>query len=107
MRKCERLINYLKSTSNLHIIIWYDCLSLDKCHADAAFSVHMDFKYHSGVMVSLHPKGEDIDSGSKKQRVNTRSSTQAELVVSDEFLPKRLWTYIIIREQGYSLKDRL
>ena len=83
--KCGRLVKYLKSTSKLHLILQYDGLSLAKWHDDAVFGVHLDFKSHSGGMMSLHPKGGAIAFGSNKQCLNTRSSTEAELVVVDDF----------------------
>ena len=105
--KCGRLVKYLHSTSKLHLILRYDGLSLVKWHVDAAFGVHMDFKSHSGGMISLHPKGGAIASGRNKQCLNTRSSTEAELVVADDFLVKILWTDRFMSEQGYNLKGML
>ena len=105
--ECGRLVNYLHSTRELHLILRYDGLSLAKWHVDAAFGVHMDFKSHSGGMLSLHPKGGAIASGSNKQRLNTRSSTEAELVAADDFLAKILWTDRFMSEQGYNLKGTL
>ena len=78
-----------------------------KWHVDAAFGVHIDLKSHSGGMMSLHPKGGAIASGSNKQRLNTRSSTESELVVADGFLAKILWTDRFVSDQGYNLKGTL
>ena len=83
--KCGRLVKYLHSTSKLHLILRYDWLSLAKWHFDAAFGVHIDFKSHCGGMMLLHPKGGAIASGSNKQRLNTSSWTESELVVADAF----------------------
>lgn len=36
----------------------------------------------------MHKNGGGMASGSKKQKINTRSSTTSELVAADDFLPK-------------------
>ena len=41
-----------------------------------------------------------IISGSNKQKLNTRSSTEAELVACDDFMPRILHTQRFLREQG-------
>ena len=55
----------------------------------------------------LSKTGGAIASGSNKQRLNTRSSTEAELVAADDFLAKILWTDRFMSEQGYNLKGTL
>ena len=42
-------------------------------------------------------------SGSQKQKLNTRSSTEAELVGVDDFITKILWTQLFMEEQGYEI----
>ena len=48
-----------------------------------------------------------IHSDRNKQRLNTRSYTEAKLVPSDNFLLKILWTKEFIRGQGYDLNAEL
>ena len=40
-------------------------------------------------------------SASKKQKINTKSSTEAELVAIDDMLPQALWTKYVLEGQGY------
>ena len=47
--------------------------------------------------------GGAIASSSNNQKLNTRSSTEAELVASDNFLPKILWTGKFMVAQGCEL----
>ena len=57
------------SANNLHVLKWY---------VDASFGVHPDFKSHTGGVMTM---GEGtIQSVSSKQKLNTRSSCEAELV---------------------------
>ena len=39
---------------------------------------------------------------SSKQKLNTRSSTEAKLVAADDVLPQALWTRMFLEHQGYS-----
>jgi len=49
---------------------------------DAAFAVHPDQKSHTGYYMTFG--SGDVISSSKKQKINTRSSTEAELVATDD-----------------------
>jgi len=70
-----------------------------KWHVDAAFAVHGDMKSHTGSTFSLG-KGA-IFSDSMKQKVNSRSSTEAELISVDDRISKVLWTKKFIECQGF------
>ena len=48
-----------------------------------------------------------ITSSSKKQNVNTQSSTEAELVASDDAMSPMIWTLRFLEEQGYEPKDNI
>ena len=45
-----------------------------------------------------------IHCKSSKQKLNTKSSTEAELVGMSEYLPCNLWARMFMEEQGYKLK---
>ena len=40
-----------------------------------------------------------------KQKLNVKSSTEAELVGTSEYLPYNLWLMMFMSEQGYKIKD--
>jgi hypothetical protein len=65
----SRLDVLLLLVDNRHVIKW--CV-------DASFAVHPDFRSHTGGVMT-YGRGA-IQSISRKQRLNTRSSTEAELV---------------------------
>jgi hypothetical protein len=54
---------------------------------------------HSGGCMSLG-QGMPINT-STKQKINTRSSTETELVAADDFMPIILWTNYFLDAQGY------
>ena len=66
---------------------------------DASFAVHPDFKSHTGAMMTMG-KGA-IMSISRKQKLNTRSSTEAELVGVDDIAVMILWTKLFLEDLGY------
>ena len=72
---------------------------------DAAFAVHADFKSHTGGTGTMG-KGV-IKSISCKQKLNTKSSTEAELVAADDVVPSALWTRLFLLSQGYKSKTTL
>lgn len=57
---------------------------------DASFSVHPDFKSQSGAALTLG-KGTPYES-SEKQKLNSKSSTEAEMIAVDDFTGQLLWT---------------
>ena len=64
---------------------------------DASFAVHMDIKSHTGYCVTLGI-GSPI-SGSCTQKVNTRSSTESELVGVDDAIGFVEWASLYSKKQ--------
>jgi len=69
--------------------------------ADAAFGVHRDRKSHTGTLLWLGPKNAPISTRSSKQKLVTRSSTEAELVAANEVVQDVIWIRGILNELGY------
>jgi len=44
---------------------------------------------------------------SNKQKVNTRSSTETELIAVDDALPTVQWTKHFMKDQGYDLETEI
>jgi hypothetical protein len=74
-----------------------------KWHIDASYAVHMDMKSHTGGSMLLG-KGS-VYSTSVKQKLVTRSSTEAEVVVVHDVLPQMLWTAYFLKGQGVHVSD--
>ena len=66
---------------------------------DASHCVHWDSKGHGGAALMMG-RGA-MSSYSNRLRVNTRSSTESELVTVDRYMPEVLWTMYFLYEQGY------
>ena len=66
---------------------------------DAAFAVHPDMRSHTGGSMTLG-KGSAV-SVSVKQKLNTKSSTEAELAGVNDVANVMLWTGYFLKAQGY------
>jgi hypothetical protein len=76
-----------------------------KLWVDASFGVHPNMRGHSGGGLSLG-RGFPIVS-STKQKLNTRSSTETEIMGADNFMPAIRWTRYFTKAQGYGVKDNV
>jgi hypothetical protein len=72
---------------------------------DASFVVHPDMKSHTGGTMSLG-KGSPY-STSTRHKLNTKSSTEAELVGVNDVMPQVLWTRYFLEAQGYGVNDSI
>jgi hypothetical protein len=66
---------------------------------NGAHNVHGDCRGHAGAMFSIG-KGA-VMSYSRKIKMNTRSSTETELVGADMFMPEMLWSLYFIKSLGH------
>ena len=84
------------SINDLFKIMWW---------VDVSDRTHEECKGHTGAMMSLGD-GAVINS-SRKQKINTKSSTESELVALDDALTTILWTLYFIETQGYFIKQNI
>lgn len=102
-KKLKRLVQYLRATSELPLTLEADSVHVVKWWVDAAFATHCDMRSQSGGAMSL---GKGVVYGaSVRQKLNTKSSTEAELVAVDDFMPQVLWTRYFLEAQGYDVQD--
>ena len=66
--------------------------------ADAAFAVHPDMKSHAGGLLS-YGKGA-MQTMSRKQKLNAKSSTQAKVFGADDVSSNLLWIKCSMEAQG-------
>jgi hypothetical protein len=102
-KKLARCMKYLRATIDLPLTMEADDLHVVKWWVDASFGVHPDMKSHTGATMSLG-KGA-IYSRSTRQKLNTKSSTEAELVGVDDVMPQVMWTRYFLEAQGYEVID--
>jgi hypothetical protein len=103
--KLVRMLRFLRQTCDDRLTLRADGSKTIKWMVDASFAVHPDFKSHTGATMTM---GEGaITSISRKQKMNTRSSTEAELVAADDVVGSIVWTKLFLEAQGYSIKDNI
>ncbi len=98
-------MKWLKQTVNECLRVKADGSGKIRWGADAAFAVHPDFKSQTGATMTM---GEgSMISMSSKQKLNTRSSTEAELVAADDVMGPMLWVRLFLEAQGYPVKENV
>jgi hypothetical protein len=102
-KKLERVIKYLRGTPDLALTLEADNTHVVKWWADASFAVHTDMRSHTGGTMSLG-KGS-VYSASTRQKLNTKSSTESELVAVDDVMPFVMWTRYFLQAQGYEVRE--
>ena len=102
-KKLAQAMKYLRNTITLPLTLEADDLQLVHWWIDGAFAMHRDMRSHTGGAMSL---GKGVIYGtSTRQKLNTRSSTEAELVAVDDCMSQVLWTRYFLDAQGYSINN--
>ena len=110
-KKLIRLLKYLRGTQFMRLMLSANRASLVrstnrstavKWWVDASYAVHPNMRSHTGLVMSL---GEGcVQGSSSKQKINTGSSTEAELVAVTDRMPNVLWTNYFLAGQGIGAK---
>ena len=108
-KKLIRLLQYFNGTLDMPLILGADSLAKSKSWVDAAYdaayAVHNDMKSHTGGATSLGCGA--IMCKSTKQKLNRKSSTEAKVVGSSDYLPNTIWARMFLAEQGYKLTENI
>jgi hypothetical protein len=100
--KLKRCLEFLNGTIGDPMVLGAE--SLDKLlnFVDVSFAVHPDMKSHTGGGASF---GRGVFmSQSKKQKINTTSTTESEVVGVSDYLPNTVWLLKFLEAQGYKVK---
>ena len=82
-----------------------DKLNIVKWQVVSSYAMHPYFWSHTGATIYL---GQGlVASMSNKQKLNPRSSTEAELIGEDNVLPEFLWLRYFIEAQGFYFEKAL
>lgn len=99
--KLIRVYKYLNGTRDKGITLSPDSLAV-VCYADASYATHCDAKSHSGAVLALGTrKIAAVYVRSVKQKLVSRSSTEAELIALHDILPQVLWLRRLLADLGY------
>ena len=71
----------------------------------SSYATHLNMRSHTGGAMSF---GTRILHGkSSKQKLNTKSSMEAELVVVSDYMPYHIWMVIFLKHQGYNINKKI
>ena len=98
MHKLQRALKYVNGTRTLGLRLVYDPANTIHAYIDASYGIHDDYRSHTGMVISLG--SGVIDARSTKQKLNTKSSTEAELVGLSDMCGKVIWHREFLIAQG-------
>jgi hypothetical protein len=104
--KLDRMMKYLNGTKEIWLTLNAGNLHCIKWYVDASFAVHADFKSHTGATMSFEDGEGTVQSVSRKQKLNTRSSTESEFVGANISV-MILWTKLFMEMQGYEINKNI
>ena len=103
--KLCHLMEYLRGDRDRPLILSGDNEGVLMWYIDASFAVHPNMRGHTGGCMTMG-RGFPI-SVSTKQKLNTKSSTESELVGVDDMMPIIIWTRYFLLEQEYGVVENL
>ena len=95
----------MRFTQWLPLKLESDYMLIFKWWVDASYAMHNDFRSHTGATLSLG-KGSPYPKYYKK-KMNTKSSTEANLVGIYNMMPMIPWTRYFMEDQGYHKTDNI
>jgi hypothetical protein len=98
LRKLKRVMRYLRDTEDLALTLEASGGGVVRWWVDASFAVLPNMRSHTGTVLSLG-KGA-VYGMSSKQKINTKTFYEDELVKVDNALPTVLWTLQFFRRRG-------
>jgi hypothetical protein len=99
--KLHHLMEYLRDDRDKPLILGADTEGMLVWYVDALFAMHPNMRRHTGGGMTMR-RGFPI-SVSTKQKLNTKSSTESELVGIVDVMPIILSTCYFLLSQGYGV----
>ena len=103
--KLPHLMMYIRGTLDLILTISANGTGMLKWYVDGSYGVHPNIREHSGGGFSMGT-GLPI-SYFTKQKLNTRSSTESEIVGVNNFMPSIVWTRNFLNAQDYDVTENI
>ena len=103
--KLAHMMKYIRYTKLLPLILRADGTGILKWYVDGSHGVHPNMRGHTGGGLTMGT-GFPI-TASTKQKLNTRSSTETEIVGIDDLMPAMLWTRLFLEAQVYGVTENI
>ena len=98
-------MSYLRDTLELPLILGADGSGFIKWLIDTLYAAHADLRGQTGGGMTM---GHGFPfTSSTKQKLNTRSSTESEVVGVDDLMPAVLWSKNFLEAQGYQVNQNV
>ena len=104
--KLKRVLKYLFGTRSLKLTLSADSLSILRWYVDASHQIHNDCKGHTGDALLILGAGAVLSS-SNKHKINTKISTESEIVAVHDKSSDVLWTRHFLEAQGYTISENI
>jgi serine phosphatase RsbU (regulator of sigma subunit) len=101
MAKLSRVLRYINGSQDLGIVLDASEGLQVMAYIDASYGVHGDYKSHTGAVISIGMG--PIFVKSSKQKLVSKSSTEAELIGVSDALSQVIWTRDFLIEQGHAV----
>ncbi len=103
LNKLHRVLSYINGSSDRGIILRIGEGPITvRAYIDAAYGVHADAKSHTGCAIIIGDSGASYNR-SAKQKIVTKSSTEAELVALSDSANVPIHMARFLRAQGYMI----
>ena len=104
-KKLKRLLCFLKQTINEERIIGAKDLHKMQTFIDSSHAVHENMRGHTGGVTTFGTGVLGVKSS--KQKMNSRSSMETEVIGNSEYLPCNIWFEYFMGAQGYNLTSNI
>ena len=98
-------MKYIQRIIGLPLILSIDKSGNIKCYVDASFVVHKDMRSHTGGFMTMVTVGAYMKFS--KQKLNTKSSTEADIFGLDDVLTQVICTQYFLKEHGCMINDNV
>ena len=86
-------------------ILGADSLNIVQSWADASYAVHHNMRGHTGGVTSF---GFGVThTECSKRKINTKRSTESEIVAASDYLAHTVWLAGFMKDQGYPISRKL
>ena len=103
--KLRRLLSYLQCTIDMPRIIGANGFEILQPYVEASYATHNDMRGHTGGLMTLgHGIVHDKCS---KQKLNTKSSTETEVIGASDYIGHTLFTKWFLKAQGYEVRKNI
>jgi hypothetical protein len=105
MKKLIRMLGYMRETINLPLVLGMDGSNKVHWWVDASYGTRYGMRSQTGGTMSLGCGS--LYSIARKQKLNTTSSTEAELVGVHDVMSQIVWTRYFMLAQGLKISHNI